>query len=47
MNLEENDTEILFRTLNARIAERRTEDLGLIVNVDDVVIDVFANIEGP
>ncbi|KAJ9101697.1 hypothetical protein QFC21_003035 [Naganishia friedmannii] len=47
VKLEENDTEVLFRTLNDRIAARRLEDPGTKGDVDDIVTNVFANIEGP
>jgi hypothetical protein len=47
VNLEESDTEVLFQTLNDRIAERRKDGSGSNVDVDGIVTEVFESIEGP
>ncbi|KAJ9122652.1 hypothetical protein QFC24_004080 [Naganishia onofrii] len=47
VNLEENDTEVLFQTLNERIAERRQNGSGSNMDVDGIVTEVFESIEGP
>jgi hypothetical protein len=44
VNLDQNDTEILFRTLNDKTKLTRESQAE---NVDALVVDTFAGIEGP
>jgi hypothetical protein len=44
ISLEQNDTEVLFRTLNSKIGLARQTQAE---SIDALVVDTFAGIEGP